>query len=112
MISATDIISYDFTNHSMRLRPEALAKFPRPPVEGTPFIVVANGERIYLGAFTTILSSMSFVVPCIEVDARTFVTNQPADTPVIYPGAARGAVPDPRGDRRIKTALSALHKLE
>ena len=112
VISASDIISYEFTNHSMRLRPEALARIPRPPVEGTPFVVVANGERIYLGAFTTISSSMSFAVPCIDVDARTFVTNQPADTLVIYPGGAPGAGPDPRGDRRIRTALSALQKLK
>lgn len=114
VISATDIISYDFTNHSMRLRPEALAKISRPPVEGTPFVVVANAERIYLGAFTTIESSMLFAVPSIMVDRRMLVTNQPSDTLVIeraYPSPSFGVGPDPRVDRRIRTALSALHKL-
>jgi hypothetical protein len=79
LISAADIISYNFTEHSIRLRPEALAKIPQPPVEGTPFVVVANGERIYLGVFVTCISSMSFAVPTIVVDRRTLVTNQPPD---------------------------------
>lgn len=115
LISGADIISYDFTNHSVRLRPEALAKIPRPPVGGTPFVVVADGQRIYLGAFTTVESSMSFAVPSITVDRRMVVTNQPTDTVVIeraYPSPSFGVGPDPRGDQRIKTALKALHKLK
>ncbi len=108
VISATNIISYNFTDHSMRLKPEALAKIPKPSVEGTPFVVVANGERIYLGAFTTISSSMGpLSVPCIEVDRRVLVTNQPADTLVID----RGVGPDLRGDLRIQKALNALQKV-
>ena len=115
LISATDIISYDFTNHTLRLRPEALAKIPKPPVEGTPFVVVVDGQRIYLGAFTTSLSSMSFAVPSIMVDRRMLATNQPTDTVVIelaYPSPSFGVGADPRGDQRIKTALKALHKLK
>ena len=34
LISADDIISYDFAEHSMKLRPEALARIPQPPVAG------------------------------------------------------------------------------
>jgi hypothetical protein len=115
LISATDIVSYDFTNHTVRLRAEALGKIPKPPVEGTPFVVVADGQRIYLGAFTTGFSSMSFAVPSIMVNRRMLVTNQPTDTVVIeraYPSPSFGVGPDPRGDPRIKTALKALHKLK
>ena len=115
LISATDIISYDFANHVIRLGPEALPRIPRPPVEGTPFVVVVNGERIYLGAFTSGFSSMTFGVPSIMVDRRTLVTNQPPDTLVIeraYTSPTLGVGPDPRGDQRIKTALTALHKLK
>jgi len=115
LISAADIISYDFANHVIRLGPEALARIPQPPVEGTPFIVVVNGERIYLGAFTTGESSMTFGVPQIMVDRRSLVTNQPPDILVIeraYPSPSFGVGPDPRGDQRIKTALAALHKLK
>lgn len=114
VISATDIVSYDFAEHGMRLRPEALARIPRPPVPGTPFVVVANGERIYLGAFVTGASSMSFAVPTIMVDRRAIVTNQPPDTLMIeraYPQPSFGVGPDPRGDPRIRAALTALGKL-
>jgi hypothetical protein len=115
LISAADIISYGLAEHSMKLRPEALARIPRPPVGGTPFVVVADGQRIYLGAFTTGFSSMSFAVPSIMVDRRMLVTNQPANTLVIeraYPSPSFGVGPDPRGDQRITTALKALHKLK
>lgn len=115
LISVADIISYDFSNHVMKLKPEALARIPRPPVEGVPFIVVVNGERIYLGAFTTGESSMTFGVPHIMVDRASLVTNQPPDTLVVeraYPSPSFGVGPDPRGDQRIKTALTALHKLK
>src|SRR5262249_38262691 len=106
LISANDVISYNFADHAIRLKPGALATIPRPPVEGTPFVVVVNGQRIYLGAFTTIESSMSFAVPSIVVDRRVLATNQPADTLVIN----RGAGQDPRGDKRIRDALAALQK--
>ena len=115
LISAADIVSYDSVEHAIRLRAEALAKIPRPPVEGTPFVVVADGQRIYLGVFTTCVSSMSFAVPSIMVDRRALVTNQPPDILVVeraYPQPSFGVGPDPRGDQRIKTALAALHKLK
>ena len=115
LISVADIVTYDFADHSIRLRSETLAKIPRPPVEGTPFVVVADGYRIYLGVFTTCVSSMSFGVPSIMVDRRVLVTNQAPDILVIeraYPQASFGVGPDPRGDQRIKAALAALHKLK
>ena len=115
LISAADIVSYDFADHSIRLHSEALAKIPRPPVEGTPFVVVADGQRIYLGVFTTCSSSMSFAVPSIMVDRRVLATNQAPDILLIeraYPQPSFGVGPDPRSDQRIKTALAALHKLK
>lgn len=114
LISAADIISYNLADHSMRLKPEALARIPRPPVEGIPFVVAVDGQRIYLGAFTTCSSSTSFAVPSIMVDRRVVVTNQPTDTLVIdraYPSPSFGVGPDPRGDERIRNALAALQKL-
>lgn len=115
LICATDIVSYDFAEHSMRLRPEALAKIPRPHFEGTPFVVVANGERIYLGTFTTISSSIAVPVPSIVVDRRMLVTNQPSDTLVIeraYPSAGIATGADPRPDKRIRDVLRKLRKLK
>jgi hypothetical protein len=78
-----------------------------------PFVVVADGQRIYIGVFVTCSSSMSFAVPAIVVDRQKVVKDQPPDTLVIeraYPQASFGVGPDPRSDPRIKTALSALHQ--
>ena len=114
LISGDDIIAYDFSKHSMKLRPEALARIPRPSLHGTPFLVVAHGQRIYLGAFVTVISSFSCAVPSIIVDRQLLDPTQPKDTIVIdraYPSPSFGVGRDPRGDDRIKTALIALHKL-
>lgn len=114
VISDADILSYDFTSHSMVLKPEALARIPRPPVAGTPFVVVVNGQRVYVGAFTTCLSSFSFAVPSITVDRQLMDTNQPANALIIeraYPSPPFGVGTDPRSDRRIRDAFAAVQKL-
>lgn len=114
IISAADIISYDRTRHAMKLRPEVFARLPKPSVNGTPFVAMAGGEKIYLGVFTTPVSSLSFAVPTILPDARMIDTNLPADTLVIqrrYPTAAFGKGEDPRDDQRIISVLWNLEKL-
>jgi hypothetical protein len=114
LLSSADIVSYDFESHSMRLRSDALAKIPRPPCEGAPFVIVANGQRIYVGAFTTLISSMPCALPSIVVDRRLLATNQAQTTFIIeraFPDPSFGVGPDPRGDPRIRRALAALHKL-
>ena len=115
LITGDDLVSYEWSTHSMKLRPDALAKIPaRPSVSGKPFVVVANGKSVYLGVFLSILSSASFAVPTIRVDAQMVSPNQPPDTLVIdraYPSPSFGAGPDPRGDERIKAALTASGKL-
>jgi hypothetical protein len=112
VISDADIISYDFSNHAMRLGPEAIKRLPKPPVTGTPFVIVVNGERIYQGAFYTSLSSISYAQPVIVIDNPDPARRQ-GDVLLIeagYPAKmARGA--DLRSDERIKTALSKLGKL-
>ena len=114
VISADDIISYDLSTHSMKLRRKPLTGIPLAPgqlVRGVPFVVVANGQRIYVGAFTTEISSISFNVPTIVLGR--FKT--PDDVTVIdrgYPADSFGKGSDPRGDPRIENALAALHKLK
>jgi len=108
LITEADILNYDFGTHTLRLTPEALARLPRPPASGKPFVVVTEGQRIYLGVFTTCLSSMSFAVPSITVDGRMIHTNQSPTAIVIdraYPTAQFGGGADPRGDPRIRRAL-------
>jgi hypothetical protein len=131
LISAEDVISYDFAKHSMKLRAEALARIPdalsKAPrsvegapwqaslIHGIPFVVVANSHRVYLGVFSISISSFRSGVPCILIDGWSLDPTQPRDTWVIAPGvsaSSSGAGPDPRGDERIKAALLALHKLK
>jgi hypothetical protein len=114
VISANDLISYDYSTHSMKLRREALARIPHPPVNGLPFVVIADGQRIYLGAFWTTLSSMSCDIPTITVDKAALLKSHPPDVQTIdrgYPTDTFGRGPDPRGDPRIRNALAELHKL-
>src|SRR6185312_8510123 len=83
VISADDILSYDFSTHAMKLRGETLARIPNPPVHGLPFVVVANGQRIYLGAFWTDVSSIPSTVPTITVNRTSLNKDQPQDIQII-----------------------------
>jgi hypothetical protein len=109
LISASDIIRYDFSQHAMKLRPEAFDRIPsRTPWEGTPFVVVVNGERIYLGGFRSGIESFRFEVPNILIGYLAW-ERQPRDILVIERGyPANNVAPDSRTDPRIKSALTAL----
>jgi hypothetical protein len=109
VLSDADILNYDFTSHKFLVRREALSRLPEPPVWHQPFVIVADGQRIYLGAFITLLSSYSSPVPSIVVDVRKF-TNELSITRS-YPAPGFGDGTDPRGDERIRVALAGLHKL-
>jgi hypothetical protein len=55
---------------------------------------VAQGQRIYLGAFVTLISSFSCGAPSTVVDRHLLDPTQPRDTIVIdraYPNASFGA---------------------
>jgi hypothetical protein len=130
LISDADILSYDLRQHSMKLTKEAVARIPRTPsLHGLPFVVVANGDRIYLGVFNRNISSIGCGCPTILVDRNlvyffpykegqnSLPEAQPDNTLVIdrsYPQGlfAQFAAPDPRSDPRIVRALTQLHKLK
>ncbi|MBX3744941.1 MAG: hypothetical protein KF833_06490 [Verrucomicrobiae bacterium] len=115
VISQEDLVRYDATHHTVRLKPGVLDRIPKLPGTGVPFVVVAGGERIYMGAFMTIYSSASVAVPVILVDRPMFGANQPPDTLIIeraYPSSIIGVGSDPRADPRLTTALKTLGKLE
>lgn len=112
IISGKDIHYYDLLRHSIELE-SSVANVPRPPVQGLGFVVVANGERIYPGVFTTSISSFSFALPNIGYE-EIGRAGQGMSTLTIdrgYPTASFGAGPDPRSDERIRTALAEGGKL-
>lgn len=113
IISEADIIAYDFSKHAMRLRPEALKRLARPPVGGTPFVVVINGKRIYPGAFYTKASSIPCSIPVIVVDKNAESKTSGADVVLIeraYP-VTSAVGKDLRSDERVRDALGKLKKL-
>ena len=75
---------------------------------GLPFVVTADDERIYLGAFFTSVSSEGFDGPVIVVD------DQPEGQATIeraYPSGSTATGPDPRADPRILAILRDSGKL-
>ncbi|MBN1609794.1 MAG: hypothetical protein JW940_24390 [Polyangiaceae bacterium] len=72
------------------------------PLNGLPFVVVADGERIYQGAFMTVVSSVASSGPRVMVETSTpdgFVIESPV-------GGA-----DPRNDGRILAVLTQTSRM-
>jgi hypothetical protein len=112
IITERNLDAYEWKTHTLRLKSGMTpASLGRVPVQGIPFVVVARGEKIYLGTFVTAFSSMSFDVPAIMADPlggdlNTMVINSG------YPGASSANRLDPRNDERIRVALKAAGKLD
>jgi hypothetical protein len=111
-ISSDDIISYDTTNHVMELTQTAYTRVQQMPVkvDGIPFVVCVGTERIYMGAFWTPISSLSYdgVVIMRPVEAKP-TTLQIA---LGYPAPDFFTGNDPRADSRIINALEQDKKLK
>jgi hypothetical protein len=113
VVSGADISAYDFTNHLVTLTRESFGRLRTlSSIPGTPFVAVANGERIYLGAFTTSASSIPLSVPCITVPPLEKLPASSVRISLGYPGPYRNTNADRRFDERIRKALSTLGKLQ
>lgn len=115
VIGLADIISYDRHAHEVRLTETAYRRvqdlFTLPVrVDGIPFVVRAQGEPIYAGAFWTPASSLSFdgvIIPQPFSEDETkigLVLGYPAR--LVFTGE------DPRADPRIVEALERAGKLK
>ncbi|MCI0616616.1 hypothetical protein L0244_26865 [bacterium] len=108
IISVDDIDYYKWRDHIFSLKPSARDKLKsiakRLRLYGRPFVVVANNERIYLGAFWAAFFSSIPSFPQIDV------TLLPTDATVSTLGIAKAWIenePDLRNDPRIYTALKS-----
>lgn len=84
-----------------------LAKLGNVGVAGRPFVVQADGERVYLGAFVTAVSSFAVDMPAVvvqQISADGFVIDGS------YPSGSTPE-PDPRADPRILKVLAQAQKL-
>jgi hypothetical protein len=114
VIGAEDLVSYDWDTHLLHLRPGVRAALRRQFNLHTAFVVLCDGKRIYLGAFSTIISSYMPGVPVSYVDDISVKDRGlPADAIQINPSPWRTArvAPDPRNDERLHKTLEALGKL-
>lgn len=109
-----DLISYKWKEHELELRKDydLNKSLGKVPLDGLPFVVFANGKRIYLGAFWTPLSSLASIIPAIMV----MVPMMPQQTTIRigagYPDKMPNGQIDPRNDNLIYNALKSTGKLE
>ena len=111
IISEDDLLSYDWSTHTLLLRHSIWHKLPEPAVHGAPFVVVADGAPLYVGAFWTSISSLSTPVPVIMWDRRRESTRLAIQRGYPSPKAAEG-VADPRANSRLWKVLEELGKLK
>ena len=106
IITDKDIKAYRFSDHSFELNNEEVFRSMNDlvPVTGIPFVVVADGERIYIGAFWTTFSSYATFLPHIDVILRPFSIK------LDYVKGAKN-IDDPRSDKRIYNVLNETGKL-
>ncbi len=112
-ISDRDLQAYNTTNHTFVITLAAAKRLTGALGSKlwVPFVVTANGERIYLGVLTTLVGSTSSGVPAIVADGADTRTSSPQITLRIdrgYPDDAFGRGADRRGDERIVSAVAQL----
>jgi hypothetical protein len=121
LLTEQDLASYDWQTHALTLTEAGEKKIRevKAGVSGKQFVIVADGQRCYQGAFWTGLSSISHDHPVIEVDdfnadgkgadAKGFVV----EIRRAYPTAKFAAAgDDPRADPQILRVLTALGKIK
>ena len=114
IISEANLLSYDTNNNTFMVPFDTAQRIGQICLTRlqTPFVVVANGQRIYVGEFSSPLSSNSTGVPTILPSlAQTNGASPNIQFQIDrgYPppnGSARGA--DRRSDPRIISAIHAL----
>jgi hypothetical protein len=110
LLSADDVVAYDWATHTLTLRPGAREHLRSALVgglvRGVPFVVMADGAACYRGVFTTSLSSATQSGPVIDLDAGERLTIE-----LGYPSEQFFQGVDPRGDERVRQVLEALGKL-
>lgn len=109
IISINDIVSYNWTEHTMILTSEALEKFKNiegkiKSISGLPFVLMVDQQIIYLGNIYPMYSSYIHVdLP--HIDVAPFLEMKIGRAPL-------QGIKDRRGDKRIYTVLKENNKLE
>ena len=112
VLTDKDLKIYKWKDHSLELRRDFdfSGLLDYVPLSGLPFVVVANDERVYLGAFWTPISSQTAPIPSVMV-----LPMSPQNTIHIiagYPDKTTNSQSDPRSDQLIYDALKSVGKLK
>ena len=123
-LTDADILTYTWTNHTISVSSNVLARLPETKQVGTggkAFVVIVDGKRRYRAAFWSSFSSISHFHPVILADHydparitlfRMYPTlHLTGDMEVSFDGK-KMLVPDPREDEEIKRVLKELDKLK
>ena len=123
-LTDADMLTYGWINHTMAVRPNAIARLPDMKQVGTggkAFVVVVDGERRFRGAFWGSYSSISHFHPVILVDHydaarvtiyRMYPTLNPTGEVEMIVDGSKVPVADPREDEALKRVLNELGKLK
>lgn len=109
IISDRDLLSYNWQTHELNVEKSLLEKLAASQdLIGRPFVVVAAGERIYLGAFYSYFMSASLDIPVIltvPIKALTIDLGYPSSQ-------LNDQATDLREDQRIYQALQKVGKIK
>lgn len=110
LITDKDVLAYEWENHELKLTNDFdISNLPeKVPLDGLPFVVIADDKRIYLGAFWTPISSLSSNVPVIEVPL--ILPQNKLKIEAGYPGNIN-IKSDPRNNKIIYDALKRIGKI-
>jgi hypothetical protein len=109
LVSINDIESYTWSDHTMRLNAEGVAKFKAlenktNSSRGFPFVVMVGNRKIYMGNIFRMYSSyMAGDLPYIFA---------PIDKNIKIARAPNKSIKDSRDDPRINNALARRNKLK
>ena len=110
-LSTKDVVSYMWGNHAINLTEEAYLKVvvnfsAGLPLDGLPFVIVSNNQRIYAGVFMSLVSSLIYdgVVILQPFDPAI----QPLFFKLGYPTEEFFTGEDPRGSTILRQSLEAV----
>lgn len=113
LLTDKDLISYYWKEHKLELRQDFKINdsFKNIPLNGVPFILIADDKRVYLGALWTPISSLAASIPTITVlpsDIQKNVIKIESG----YPFGTTDIKSDPRSNQLIYNALKSIGKIK
>jgi hypothetical protein len=116
LIADADIVSYTWASHMMTLRSGKQRELRKDHlgtlVSGVPFTLSVDGEALYTGTMTTIVSSFSFRTPVLVIDGCwPDLKEDQVCIQLGFPSDKFFAGDDPRDDPRLRAALQSSGRL-